>query len=104
MTKYKDNLPQKLRGGTKGKMRVDLKTEKGITIGKDYGFVVEEENGKVLAFDVTDHPELGTTLLFGNQIFALKFWDELDLHAGLEIISTAVNRELERRQKLNVST
>ena len=102
MTEYKSNLPEQIREGIKAKMRVDFKTEEGITLGKDYGFTVKEEDGKVLAFDITDHPELGTTLLFGNQIFALKFWDELDLHAGLEIISTAVNRELERRQKLNV--
>jgi hypothetical protein len=98
MTKYSDgNLPTDL-AGVEGIMSVAVQTDKGVTVTKDYGFTVEEENGKVLAFDLLEHPELGTTLLFGNQIFALKFWDEEDLHAGLRVISSAVERELERRK------
>lgn len=98
MTEYADNLSGNITPGTKGVMSVAVKTEKGFTLTRDYGFTVEEENGKVLAFDLLEHPDLGTTVLFGNQVFALKFWDEEDLHAGLRIISLAVKKELERRK------
>jgi len=98
MTKYiADNLPANLQG-VDGVMSVAVKTEKGFTLTRDYGFTVEEENGKILAFDILEHPELGTTVLFGSQVFALKFWDEEDLHAGLKIVSLAVKKELERRK------
>lgn len=97
-TEYADNLPDNLTPGTKGVMSVAVKTEKGFTLTRDYGFTVEEENGKVLAFDLLEHPDLGITLLFGGQVFVLKFWDEEDLHAGLRMISLAVKKELERRK------
>ena len=45
-----------------------------------------------------EHPELGITVLFGNQVFALKYWDDEDLHAGLKVISSAVEKELDRRK------
>jgi len=98
MTEYLDNLPENIPGGIEGVMSVAVKTEKGVTLTRDYGFTVEEENNKVLAFDLLEHPDLGISVLFGTQVFALKFWDEKDLHKGLEIISTAFNKELERRQ------
>ena len=99
MTEFVDRLPEELPDGTQGIMSVAVKTEKGFTLTRDYGFTVEEENGKVLAFDLLEHPDLGVTVLFGNQVFAFKFWDEEDLARGLQIISEAVNKELERRKK-----
>ena len=99
MTKFiADNLPENV-DGMEGIMSVAVKTEKGFTLTQDYGFTVEEENGKILAFDILEHPELGTTVLFGNQVFALKFWNDEDLHAGLRIVSLAVKKELERRKE-----
>lgn len=98
MTKYiADNLPENL-DGIEGVMSVAVKTERGYTLTRDYGFTVEEEDGKILAFDLLVHPDLGVTLLFGNQVFALKFWDEEDLHKGLQTISKAVKLELDRRK------
>lgn len=85
--------------GAHGIMSVAVKTEKGYTLTRDYGFTVEEENGKVLAFDLLEHPDLGIALLFGQQVFALKFWDDEDLHKGLEIVTMAVSKELERRKQ-----
>jgi hypothetical protein len=98
-----DNLPENL-AGIEGVMSVAVKTEKGFTLTKDFGFTVEEENGKTLAFDLLDHPDLGTTLLFGNQVFALKFWDDKDLHSGLKIVSLAIEKELERRKDAATKT
>ncbi len=98
MTKYIDNLPENMPGGMDAIMAVAVKTERGHTLTRDYGFTVEEENGKVLAFDLLQHPDLGVTVLFGNQVFVLKFWDDADLHKGLQVVSEAFNKELERRK------
>ena len=84
----------------KGVMSVAVKTEKGYTLTRDYGFTIEEENGKILAFDLLDHPDLGISLLFGNQVFVLKFWEEQDLVKGLEMLSLAVKKERDRRQSV----
>lgn len=81
----------------KGTMRVGLKDENGFTLTKDYGFTVQEEDGSVLAFDLFEHPELGTMLLFGNQVFAMKFWTDEQLSKASNMISTAVITEWKRR-------
>ena len=81
----------------KGNAKVVVKDERGFVLTKDFGFTVEEENGKVLAFDLVNHPDLGTTLLFGDQVFSLSFWSTEDLDRGLNIITEAVKREKARR-------
>jgi hypothetical protein len=96
-TEHRANLPEEPRGRLDGVMSVAVKTEKGYTLTRDHGFTIEEEDGKILAFDIIEHPELGVTLLFGNQVFALKFWDDEDLKKGLDAFSRAVDKEMERR-------
>lgn len=81
-----------------GVMTVAVKTEKGFTVTREHGFTIEEENGKVLAFDYLEHPDLGITVLFGNQVFALKFWNDEDLDKGLSMLTKAVEAEKNRRQ------
>lgn len=103
-TEYVDRLPDNLTAGTKGVMAVAVKTEKGYTLTREYGFTVEEENGHVLAFDYLEHPDLGIALLFGNQVFALKFWKEEDLARGLDMFTKAVAAERERRKSLATRT
>ncbi len=83
-----------------GVMAIVTKTEKGFTLTREFGFTVEEENEKVIAFDLLEHPQMGITILFGNQVFALKFWDEEDLYKGVEMFSQAIRMELERREEL----
>jgi len=97
-TKIKADIPEQPRGKMDGVMSVAVKTERGYTLTQDHGFTIEEENGKVLAFDIMEHPELGVTLLFGNQVFALKFWDDEDLRRGLSAFESAVTKEMERRK------
>jgi hypothetical protein len=82
----------------KGQMRVGLKNENGFVVTKDFGFTVEEENGAVLGFDLYEHPELGTAILFGNQVFLMRFWSDEHLEKATNIIFTAVTREKERRR------
>ncbi len=85
--------------GVEGTLSVAVKTERGHTLTRDYGFTVEEEGGKVLAFDLLEHPQLGIALLFGQQVFALKFWNDDDLQKGLAIVADAVSKEIERREQ-----
>ena len=87
-------------GAHEGTMKVKTKNERGMVVTNEYGFTVQEENGKVLAFDLIEHPDLGTTLLFGNQVFALKFWDAEDLDKGLKIMKRAVAEEYRRRENI----
>lgn len=85
--------------GIEGILSVAVKTERGHTLTRDYGFTVEEEDGKVLAFDLLEHPDLGIALLFGQQVFALRFWNDEDLQKGLAIVTDAISKEVERRQE-----
>lgn len=80
-----------------GKAKVELTTDSGFILSKDYGFTVQEENGKVVAFDLFEHPDLGMMLLFGSQVFALSFWKEEQLDKALENFSAAVSKEKSRR-------
>ncbi len=81
----------------KGNMKVALKDERGMRLTQEHGFTVEEEAGKVLAFDLIENEEFGISLLFGNQIFFLKFWDTEDLDKAENIIKRAIFRERMRR-------
>ncbi len=85
-------------------MRVETKDDRGMILSKEYGFTVAEENGKVLSFDLLNHPDLGITLLFGEQVFVLRFWDNEDLTKGLRVVSDAIAMELERRQRASRKT
>ena len=101
-TEYSSTMPETIPPAETGEvntgvMSVAVKTEKGHTLTHEYGFTIEEEDGKVLSFDMLYHEELGPTLLFGNQVFVLKFWDDADLQKGLEMFTAAVEMELARR-------
>ncbi len=61
------------------------------------GFTFQEENGLELAFDVSDVPETGTALLFGNQIFFLKFWTDDQLDKASREFNRAIEDEKEKR-------
>ncbi len=102
-TEYSSTMPENVpptEEGTinTGVMSVAVKTEKGHTLTHEYGFTIEEEEGKVLSFDMLYHEDLGPTLLFGNQVFVLKFWDDADLQRGLDMFTAAVKMELARRE------
>ena len=84
-------------GEIKGKSRISVKNEDGFVLSKDYGFTIEEENGELLAFDMHNHPELGTALLFGNQVFFLKFWTDEKLEQGMSMVKHAFETEWNRR-------
>ena len=80
-----------------GKIKVKVKTERGLTLTQEHGFTVEEADGTVIGFDIMETEEYGTSLLFGNQIFFLKFWDDEELEKAERIVMRAIFRERIRR-------
>ena len=82
---------------TQGKVKVAVKTDRGLTLTKEHGFTVEEADGKVLGFDLMETADYGTTLLFGEQILFLKFWDDEDLDRAENIVKRAIFRERTKR-------
>jgi hypothetical protein len=96
-------MSENVGASIKGNMKVSVKTDKGMLLSKDHGFTIEEENGNVLSFDYINHPEFGAALLFGNQVFFLKFWKDEDLQQGLETITKSFIAELERRKSFGIN-
>ncbi len=70
----------------------------GIVLTKDFGFLVKEENN-VLSFDRIDTPEYGRVLLFGDQVFFLKFWDIEDLKKALSLAASTLSAEIQSRDE-----
>ncbi len=70
----------------------------GIVLTKDFGFLVKEEN-KVLAFDRIDNSEYGRVILFGDQVFFLKFWDIDDLRNALSLVTSTLSEEIQSREE-----
>jgi hypothetical protein len=82
-----------------GKMNVEVKeAESGKILTQEHGFTVKEEAGKVLSFDKIDRPDYGTVLLFGDQVYFVKFWDDEDLERALALTKEVFEGELERRR------
>lgn len=71
------------------------------TVLTEKGFTFQEETGQELAFDLYDHDVAGTALLFGNQVFFLKYWTDEQLDNAAEAFSAAVTREKGRRDAAN---
>ncbi len=83
-----------------GKMNVLLKQDDGLILTKEHGFTVKEEadGKKVLSFDKVDRPDYGTVLLFGDQVYFVKFWDDEDIERALALTKEVFEGELERRR------
>ena len=82
---------------TQGKAKISVQNDRGLVLTKEHGFTVEEADGKVLAFDLLETEEYGSALLFGNQVFFLKFWDDEDLDKAETIMKSAIDKERTRR-------
>lgn len=74
-----------------------IKHDDGTLTTTERGFTFQEETGQELAFDVHEIEGAGTTLLFGNQVFFLKFWSDEQLDKASESFSLAIQKEKERR-------
>jgi len=71
----------------------------GMVPTKEFGFMVEEEVGKVLAFDRIDNQEYGRVLLFGDQVFFLSFWDSEELQKAGKLVSEIISEEIDSINK-----
>ena len=80
-----------------GKLKVGIKEEGGMLLTKEHGFTIHEEEAKVLSFDRYHGGEYGDVLLFGDQIFFVKFWDTEDLIKARDLLNGAIGDELKRR-------
>ena len=81
-----------------GKINVEIKDENGMALTKEHGFTVTEESNKVLSFDKIDREDYGTVLLFGDQVYFVKFWDDADIERALALTKEVFEGELERRR------
>ena len=81
-----------------GKINIKVEDEAGMALTKEHGFTVKEESNKVLSFDKIDREDYGTVLLFGDQIYFVKFWDDEDLKRALALTKEVFEGELERRR------
>ncbi len=82
----------------KGNVNIRIEDEAGMSLTKEHGFTVKEETGKVLSFDRIDREDYGTVLLFGDQVYFVKFWDTEDIERALTLTKEVFEGELERRR------
>ena len=87
-----------MKEAIQGKINVNIKDEKGMALTQEHGFTVTEEANKVLSFDKIDREDYGTVLLFGDQVYFVKFWDDADLERALALTKEVFEGELERRR------
>lgn len=80
----------------KGVYRETTDDGQGNYITTEKGFTFKEEEGKELAFDVSEHPT-GMAMLFGDQIFFLGFWADEQLDKAQETFNEAIEKERKRR-------
>jgi hypothetical protein len=82
-----------------GKMDIEIyEADSGKILTKERGFTVKEEAGKVLSFDAIERPDYGTVLLFGDQAYFVKFWDDEDLERALALTKEVFEGEIARRR------
>lgn len=80
-----------------GNLKIGIKEEGGMLLTENHGFTIQEEANKVLSFDKYWHDEYGSVLLFGDQVYFIKFWDTDDLIKARNLLNSVIDGELERR-------
>jgi hypothetical protein len=81
----------------KGTYISGVKEDDGSFVTTEQGFTFQEETGTELGFDVHEVEGAGTALLFGDQIFFLKYWSDEQLDIASEVFARAVTMEKEKR-------
>lgn len=71
--------------------------EDGTFVTTEQGFTFTQEDGRELGFDTHEIDGAGTALLFGDQIFFLKYWTDGQLDKAFEVFARAVKMEKEKR-------
>ena len=81
----------------KGTYIEGIEQDDGTFITTELGFTFQQEDGQELAFDIHEIDGAGTALLFGDQIFFLKYWTEEQLDKASKVFAKAVKMEKEKR-------
>jgi hypothetical protein len=81
----------------KGTYIQGIEHDDGSIVTTEQGFTFQQEDGEELGFDVHEIDGAGTALLFGNQIFFLKYWTDEQLDKASEAFAKAVEIEKEKR-------
>jgi len=82
----------------KGTYISGVETDEGSFVTTEQGFTFQQEDGRELAFDTHEIDGAGTALLFGDQIFFLKYWTDEQLDRASEVFAKAVATEKEKRK------
>jgi hypothetical protein len=82
----------------KGTYVSGVETDEGAFVTTEQGFTFQQEDGRELAFDIHEIDGAGTALLFGDQIFFLKYWTDEQLDRASEVFAKAVEMEKEKRK------
>ena len=82
----------------KGTYIEGIEHDDGTFITTEKGFTFQQEDGRELAFDIHEIDGAGTALLFGDQIFFLKYWTDEQLGRASEVFAKAVEMEKEKRK------
>jgi hypothetical protein len=82
----------------KGTYISGVETDEGTFVTTEQGFTFQQEDGRELAFDIHEIDGAGTALLFGDQIFFLKYWTDEQLDRASEVFAKAVEMEKEKRK------
>ena len=81
----------------KGTYIAGVEHDDGSIVTTELGFTFQQEDGRELAFDVHEIDGAGTALLFGDQIFFLKYWTDEQLDNASKVFANAVKMEKEKR-------
>lgn len=81
----------------RGTYKSGVEMDDGSIVTTEKGFTFQEETGQELAFDVHEIEGEGTALLFGNQVFFLKYWTDEQLDNASRVFADAVRQEKENR-------
>lgn len=82
----------------KGTYIEKVEHDDGTFVTTERGFTFQQENGRELAFDLHEIDGAGTALLFGDQIFFLKYWTDEQLDKASEVFTKAIKMEKEKRK------
>jgi len=83
----------------KGTYIQGIKHDDGSIVTTELGFTFQQEDGQELGFDVHEIDGAGTALLFGNQIFFLKYWTDEQLDKASKAFALAIKKEKEKRDE-----
>ena len=82
----------------KGTYTTKVEDETGTIVTTEKGFTFQEESGQELGFDLYE-TDAGHALLFGNQVFFLRYWTDEQLDKASKFFNEAIEKEKASRNE-----